>query len=300
MIVDSHTHVFPPEIIAHRQAYLERDRWFGLLYGGPQARLATAEDLLAAMDASGIDAAVTFGFAWADQGLCRLANDYVADAVRAHPGRLIGLAVVNPAAPGAEAELARAAAAGLRGLGELMPDGQGYSLGDVRVLAPAIAAAQALAWPTLVHTSEPVGHSYPGKGSPSLASAVELATRFPEARLVLAHWGGGLLFYELMPEVRAALANVFYDTAASPYLYDDAIFPLASRLAGDRVLFGSDYPLLSPTSFLRRVRASGLSGEALAAFLGGNAERLFGLEEGEPPGRPSTAPGATMAGKDNG
>ncbi len=345
MIVDFHTHVFPPEIIARRQAYLERDRWFGLLYGGPRARLATAKDLLATMDASGIDAAVTFGFAWADQGLCRLANDYVADAVRAHPGRLIGLAVLNPAAPGAEAELARAAAAGLSGLGELMPDGQGYALGGVGVLGPMIAAAQALGWPTLVHTNEPVGHSYPGKGSPSLAGAVQLATQFPEARLVLAHWGGGLLFYELMPEVRAALANVYYDTAASPYLYDDAIFPLAWRLAGDRVLFGSDYPLLSPARFLRRVRGSGLPGEALAGILGGNAARLLGLEvseahsgasftaegtqkagkseekpafsavksppqrelsasegreEGEAHRRPSTAAGATMAGKDNG
>ncbi len=300
MIVDFHTHVFPPEIIAHRQAYLERDRWFERLYGEPRARLATAEDLLAAMDAAGIEAAVTFGFAWADQGLCRLANDYVAEAVRAHPGRLIGLAVLNPAAPGAEAEVARAFAAGLRGLGELMPDGQSYALGDVDVLAPTIEAAQALGWPILVHTSEPVGHSYPGKGSPSLAPAVQLATRFPEARLVLAHWGGGLLFYELMPEVRAALAHVYYDTAASPYLYDDAIFPLASHLVGDRVLFGSDYPLLSPARFLARVRASGTSGEALTAFLGGNAARLLGLGEDTAPRRPGTVPGEAMAGKSDG
>lgn len=295
MIVDFHTHVFPPEIIARREAYLERDAWFGRLYGGPKARLATAEDLLAAMDAAGVDVAVTFGFGWADPGLCGLGNDYTLEAVRAHPGRLVGLAVVNPVSWEAAAEIERCAAAGLRGIGELMPDGQGFSLADAKTLAPVMEAAQALGWPVLSHTSEPVGHTYAGKGSPSLAAAVELAGRFPEATLVLAHWGGGLPFYELMPELRAALAHVYYDTAASPYLYDDAIFPLLAGLVGGKILFGSDYPLLDPARFLARVRAAGLSQQALAAVLGGNAARLLNLGPGpravEPGRQPRAAAG---------
>jgi len=277
MIVDVHTHIFPPEIIRERERYLARDAWFGRLYANPAARLAGAEDLVEAMDAAGVDVAVTFGFGWADQGLCRLANDYVAEAVRAHPGRLVGFAVVNPAQPGAEAEVARTAAAGLAGVGELMPDGQGYTLGDVTTLAPLMEAARALGWPVLSHTTEPVGHDYPGKGRASLAAAVQLAARFAETPLVLAHWGGGLPFYELMPEVWRTLANVYYDTAASLYLYDDAVFRLAAGLAGSKVLFGSDYPLIHPKRFLQRVRASGLEGEALAGVLGGNAARLLGL-----------------------
>ncbi len=278
MIVDSHTHIFPPELIRERERYLARDAWFGHLYASPKARMATAEELVEAMDAAGVDVAVTFGFGWADPGLCRLANDYVAEAVRAYPGRLVGFAMVNPAAEGAEAELARCATAGLRGVGELMPDGQGYTLADVDVLAPVMDTAGALGWPVLTHTSEPVGHEYPGKGLASLAPALQLAGRFPQTSLILAHWGGGLLFYELMPEVRRALARVYYDTAASPYLYDDAIFPLAASLVGERVLFGSDYPLLGQRRLLERVRASGLRGEALGGVLGKNAARLLGLE----------------------
>lgn len=277
MIVDLHTHIFPPELVRARERYLERDAWFGHLYASPKARMATAEDLLGAMDASGVDVAVTFGFGWADPGLCRLANDYVAEAVRSHAGRLVGFAVVNPRAPGVEAELARCADAGLSGVGELMPDGQGYTLGEVDLLAPLMEGARALGWPVLTHTTEPVGHTYPGKGRASLDDAVQLATRFPETVLVLAHWGGGLLFYELMPELRRALTNVYYDTAASSYLYDDAIFPLAAGLAGPKVLFGSDYPLLNPGRLLARARASGLDGEALAGVLGKNAARLLGL-----------------------
>jgi len=277
MIVDLHTHIFPPEIIAHRQRYLERDAWFARLYANPRARMATAEDLLSAMDAAGVDVAVTFGFAWADPGLCRLANDYVAEAVREHPGRLLGLAVLNPAAPGVEAELARAAGSGFSGVGELMPDGQGYTLGDIDTLAPLMEEARALGWPVLAHASEPVGHEYAGKGRASLAEAVQLAQRFPDTTLILAHWGGGLPFYELMPELRRALAHVYYDTAASLYLYDDAIFAIAAALAGDKVLFGTDYPLLEPGRFLARVRAAGLSKSALEGILGGNAARVLGL-----------------------
>ncbi len=277
MIVDAHTHIFPPDLIRGRERYLERDAWFGRLYANPKARMATAEDLVGTMDASAVDVAVTFGFAWADPGLCRLANDYVAEAVRAHPGRLVGFAVVNPARPGAEAEMARCAAAGLAGVGELMPDGQGYSLADLGLLAPVMDGARAMGWPVLTHASEPVGHDYPGKGRPSLAAAVRLAQRFPATTLILAHWGGGLPFYELMPEVRRALAHVYYDTAASPYLYDDAVFPLAAGLAPGRILFGSDYPLLGPGRFLDRVRCSGLVGDELAGVLGKNAARLLGL-----------------------
>jgi predicted TIM-barrel fold metal-dependent hydrolase len=279
MIVDSHTHIFPSEIIARREAFLERDAWFGRLYADPRARMATAEELVAAMDAAGVDIAVTFGFGWADPGLCRLANDYTMEAVRGHAGRLIGLAVVNPAAPGAEAEIERCVAGGLRGIGELMPDGQGFDLGDAQLLAPMMEAAQGLGWPVLAHASEPLGHTYPGKGRPSLQGVLRLASRFPETTLILAHWGGGLPFYELMPEVRATLARVYYDTAASPFLYDDAIFTLTAGLVGDKVLFGSDYPLLDPARLLARVRAAGLAGPNLAELLGGNAQRVFGLPE---------------------
>lgn len=95
---------------------------------------------------------------------------------------------------------------------------------------------------------------------------------------MLAHWGGGLLFYDLMPEVRAALRNVYYDTAASSYLYDPSVFRIASQLIGhERILWGTDYPLLSQAKFLTRVRSCGLSKAEEQAILGDNAARLLRL-----------------------
>ena len=102
MIIDFHTHITAPEIIARRDEYLIRDAWFRDLYADPKARLSSAEDLIGAMDRAAVDQAVVFGFGWRDMDLCRRDNDYVMESVARFPERLIGFGIVNPAA-GAEA-----------------------------------------------------------------------------------------------------------------------------------------------------------------------------------------------------
>ena len=84
-------------------------------------------------------------------------------------------------------------------------------------------------------------------------------------------------FFELMPRARPVLANVYYDTSASLFLYDDAIMPHVLRWALPKVLYGTDYPLIRMARFLRRARRAVSDEEHLGAFLGGNAARLFGL-----------------------
>jgi len=278
MIIDFHTHLFPPEIIKHREEYLSRDHWFKLLYGRPKPRMATAEQLIASMDEAGIDASVAFGFSWRDMSLCRLGNDYVLEAARRYPGRILPFAVINPAAGDeALAEAERCVEQGALGLGELISDGQGFSLRD-DTMTPLVEWAAKHRLPILLHTSEPVGHQYNGKGDTTPDIVYRFAERYPEATLVLAHWGGGLPFYELMPEVRRVLAQVYYDTAASLYLYHDTIFSMLAPLIGDKIVFGTDFPLISQKRFLSRVRRLGLPSEDLAKILGDNAIRLLRLE----------------------
>lgn len=272
--IDFHTHIFPPDVIARREFYLDRDGWFGQLYADPRAAMASADELVAALDASEIDQAVTFGFAWADPGLCRACNDYVLESMSRWPERLVGFAQVNPISEEAQLELERCMHQGFAGLGELMPDGQGYALDNPR-LADVVQHMVHWRRPVLIHAGEPVGHSYPGKSICTLRPFYELAQRHPKALFVAAHWGGGLFFYELMPEVRQALGNVYYDTAASPYLYDDDIFAIAARIVPHKVLFATDYPLIPPDRFLPHVRGSGLSRTELADVLGNNAARLL-------------------------
>jgi predicted TIM-barrel fold metal-dependent hydrolase len=285
MIVDFHTHIFPPDVIARREHFMRRDTWLEELYGTPKAKMATADDLVASMDADGVDVSVTFPFGWRDPGLAEECNSYVLQAMRDHPGRIIGLAAIQPLAGArAVAELERCARAGMPGFGELMPHGQGYRLSDTPLLAPLVEAALALGLFCLTHASEPVGHLYQGKGDVTPPELQAFVAAFPALRVVAAHWGGGFPFYQLMPEVHDAAANVWYDSAASLFLYRPEIYTTVARIAGShKILWGSDYPLISQRRMLAYARSSGLSEHELALVLGGNAAAFLGLAPGTLP-----------------
>ena len=279
VVIDFHTHIFPPELIEHRQHYCARDRWFGLLYTNPKARMASAEDLVRSMDESGVDLSVAFGFAFADIGLCRLCNQYVLDAAKRFPERLIPFIVTNPAAGDPALIVAQEGLGeGGAGLGELMPAGQGYALEDL-LLEPLMDLARCGQAPCLFHVNEQMGHYYPGKAEQGPQDAYQLAVHYPNNVLVFAHLGGGLPFYELMPEVRTALRNTYYDTAAVPYLYEDQALGHIAGWAADKILWGTDYPLISQKRFLRRLRKAGLDKETLLRLLGRNAYAVLGRSD---------------------
>ncbi len=280
MIIDCHAHVFPPAFRADRERLASLEPLFRELYDGAPARLATADDLLRSLDRAGIDVSVALGFAWLDLDTCRRHNDYLLQAAAESDGRVVAFCnlplACGPAA--IEAEARRCLAAGARGFGELRPENQGCDLagagGDA--LAAAVAAANV---PLLFHVSEPVGRAYPGKEGLALASFAAFVAAHPGVKTVGAHWGGGLPFYALMPEVAAALETTYFDTAASSLLYGPAVYEQGVALAGaEHVLFGSDYPLLSQSRSRRRIEVSGLEEEAKRLVLGESARRLLHLE----------------------
>jgi hypothetical protein len=106
-------------------------------------------------------------------------------------------------------------------------------------------------------------------------------TAFSNLKIVCAHWGGGLPFYALMPEVAKALANVFFDTAATVFLYKREIFEQVSGIIGsDKILFGTDYPLMHQNRVIAQIRSSGLSEQDKNKILGANAQKLLYYVEG--------------------
>jgi len=277
MIVDFHTHIFPDAVRENREAFFQDDPAFELLYSAPRSRMVGAGEIVTTMDAQGVDRSVVFGFPWKNMDTCRMHNDYILEAVAAFPKRLHGLCCLDPLHPDALAEARRCLAAGLGGLGELAFYDSGFTPEVLEKLSPIMALCREVGLPVLIHTNEPVGHAYPGKSPMTLKELYALVRMFPENKIVLAHWGGGLFFYHLMKkEVKEALANVYVDTAASPYLYDGTIYRMAADIIGpEKILFGSDYPLLPPERYFRQMREGGLSEAEIEKISGGSAEPLL-------------------------
>ena len=280
MIIDFHTHIFPPQIKQDPGKYIDSDAGFALMYSSPKAKLVTAEELIASMDEEGIDISVVLNIGWTTHELCVETNDYILESIARYPQRLIGFGTVQPRSlEAALAEIERCARGGIRGIGEIRPDMQLLDLRDETVMVPFIEVMTRHNLILLTHASEPVGHEYPGKGAITPDILYPLITNFPDLTLVCAHWGGGLPFYALMPEVKRAMDNVFFDTAASPFLYSPQIYNQVIQLVGaERILFGSDYPLLAPSRLLNEIKSLNLPEETERLILAGNAQRLLGLE----------------------
>ena len=280
VVVDAHCHIMPGSWVARHAELADADATFATLFPQSDPKIATAESLLADMDRAGVAHAVVMGMGWRTLPLAREGNDYLAEAAARFPDRLTGFCSVNPAwGTETAAELRRCADAGLRGVGELHPDTQGFDATDAGVMGPVMGVLRELEWPAVIHSSEPVGHQYPGKGKTTPDKLYRLVENFPDNVIVCAHWGGGLPFYALMPEVPKVLSNVYFDSAASPFLYRPEVFHRVAGLVGaERILFGTDYPLIAHRQLRRQVDESRLSAGDRRAILGGNAIRAFGLE----------------------
>ena len=76
------------------------------------------------------------------------------------------------------------------------------------------------------------------------------------------------------------MQNVYFDTAASPFLYKPEVFPVVVGLVGeDKVLLGTDYPLMKQSGLTRQVIDAPISDDAKEGILYNNAARLLGIPD---------------------
>lgn len=275
-IIDAHTHIFPPEVRQRREHYRSRDPWFAQLYENPKALLASPDEILASMDAAGIERSIVCGFPWADAGICREHNAWLAEVAAASPARISFLAIVAPQSRSAVSDAERAFSRGAVGIGELNADAQGFDLRHPTEVTDLMVYCREMDRPVMLHASEPLGHTYPGKGQATPDALYTWLSAFPAQPVVLAHWGGGLPFYELMPEVHAVTRNVAYDSAATTYLYRPAVFETVISITGtDRVLFATDYPVLRQDRLAASVAAGLADRHTRDRVMHGNATSIY-------------------------
>lgn len=277
-IIDFHCHIFPAKIIKERDRYLSKDPAFRLLYHNPNSRLVTADELISHMDQEGVERSVVFGFPWSEPDIYKFHNDYVIESVNRFPNRLKGFACFLPSDDinSIEREAIRCLDMGLVGIGEIA-----WYLGDISDIIDNMQGVMEIAKEreavVLFHTNEPVGHKYPGKTNMTIKGIYRLVERYQENKIVLAHWGGGILFFQLLKkEIKQVFRNVWFDTAASPYLYSNEIYRIALQIVGpSKIVFGSDYPLISPNRYIVEARKAELSEEEMQRLFWRNAIELL-------------------------
>ncbi|WP_084454503.1 AMP-binding protein [Mycobacterium interjectum] len=233
------------------------------------------EATVAAMDAAGVG----FGLlsAWrGPNGQDLVSNDEVAGWVRSHPDRFAGLAAVDLDRPmSAVRELRRRVAEGFVGL-RVVPWLWNAPPIDRRYY-PLFAECVESAVPfcTQVGHTGPLRPSETGRPIPYID---QVALDFPELVIVCGHVG--YPWTEEMVAVARKHENVYIDTSAYTIkrLPDELVRFMKTGTGQRKVLFGTNYPMITHTHALAGLDELGLSAEARRDFLRGNAERVFGLE----------------------
>ena len=279
MIIDFHTHIFPKTVRNNRDNYLSEEPAFKILYESRNSKIVGAKEIVASMDEQGVDQSVVFGFPWKSADTFKKHNDYIMEATAKYPKRLIGFGCLDPFSDEAAKETGRCLEQGLSGIGELAFYQSGIDNEALDKLEPIMEICRGKNVPVLIHTNEPVGHMYPGKTPNTLAQIYRLVARFPDNKIVLAHWGGGIFFFNLLKkEFKEAFNKVYFDTAASPFLYDPEIYRIAVNIVGaDKILFGSDFPLLPPKRYFKELEKEDLSRDEIESICGKNASKLLRL-----------------------
>lgn len=210
-----------------------------------------------------------------------LSNETVAGFVADHPDVFLGFGSVDPhkgAAAVAEAHEARRL--GLKGL-MVHPAVQRFSPSD-RMAYPVWETAEALRLPLLVHSGfTSVGAGQPGGSGIQLGHADprhvdKMAADFPDLQIVLVHpsWP----WTDVAVAVAAHKGNVSLELSGWP---PDRLPPeLLERLhgtLGERVLFGTDFPITTPDEWIERWERVGFPEALTRAVLHDNAARLLGI-----------------------
>lgn len=245
-------------------------RWTGQ-EGTPPA--VPAEALIAAMDEAGVSISLISG--WSSPKGDLISNDEVEAAIDAHPSRLKGFIGADLNDPMAAVRDIRARAKTGKFVGvRIVPWLWGLRPNDRRYYPIYAACIDAgLPFCTQIGHTGPLRSSETGRPIPYLEDAM---LDFPELVVI-----GGHVGFPWLDEVATMIRkfrNFYVDTSAyALHRLPEDFVALMKGEGRDRVMFGTNFPMLTAKRCLEKLDALGLDEAGKAAFLGGNARRVFRL-----------------------
>ena len=210
-----------------------------------------------------------------------VSNEEIVEVAAANPDVVIPFASVDPARPGAAGEVRRLITDhGVRGF-KFHPNMQAFYPNDAKAYPLYEAIAEA-GLPALFHTGHSgIGSGLPGGGGIRLKYSNpiyvdDVAADFPEMPIILAHpsfpWQDEALSIAMhKPEVYIDLSGW------SPKYFPPQLIQYTNTLLKRQVLFGSDYPMITPDRWLRDFERLDIHDDVRALVLKENAARLLGL-----------------------
>jgi uncharacterized protein len=245
-------------------------------------RTPAVPDLAARYRAAGMAAVIFTIDASTATGHPALSSEEIAAAAAAHADVLIPFGSVDPLQGEAAVREARRLVTdcGVRGF-KFHPSLQAFSPDEPR-FAPLWAALEELAVPALFHTGQNgIGAGLPGGRGLKLRYSNPLllddvAAEFPGLTVILAHpsvpWQAEAI------SMATHKANVYIDLSGwRPKYFPPELVRAAGGILHDKVLFGSDYPLITPERWLSDFSQLGVPEDHLPGILKGTAARLLGL-----------------------
>lgn len=241
--------------------------------GSTPADVPTVGSTLAAMDEAGVEIALLS--AWHGPEGVLIGNAEVAEQIDAAPTRFRGLATADLTNPMEAVRELRRWVDGERFVGvRVAPWLWGLPPND-RLYYPIYAACIDLGVPlcTQIGHTGPLRRSETGRLIPYLE---EVMLDFPELIVVGGHVGFPWL--DELVTMTVKFPNFHVDTSAyAAHRLPDAFVEWMKGIGRDRVMFGTNWPMISPARCLEHVDRLGLDAAQTARFLSGTARRVFGL-----------------------
>lgn len=262
MLIDSHVHIFPEQIVA---VAINRI----CLQGGsiPYAD-GTADGTLKKMDEWGVDKAVVLNIATNPQKQ-RKVNDA---ALRLRSDRLLPLGSVHPYAEDALSEVDYIGGKNMVGI-KLHAEYQGFDLLEDKAQA-VYQRCQEKGLLIYFHSGGDL--AYPGSFRTSTERVLEILHNFPKLQLILAHLGAFRMWDEVYRDLCGTSA-CFDISFAHSYVNGNLFLKILNKHGSEKILFGSDCPWQSAKDTYDYLKSFNLPQEDFELICSGNAKRIFGI-----------------------